>query len=157
MKKIRRGVFESNSSSTHSFSYAATINDLEVDDDNCVHTDLGKFGWEIRTYDWASVKLAYILLAAASLTGHDFWWNDDRFTEELESFKETEQYQAIEDAVKLHMDCDGIVINEGSSGYIDHQSIEYGSFDEWLWNTGADSIEDFIFGNIALHTDNDNH
>ena len=56
------------------------------------------------------------------------------------------------------MNCDGIIIDSESEGYIDHQSIEdYRTFKEWLDSTGAESIEDFIFGNIILHTDNDNY
>lgn len=156
-RKVRRNVFETNSSSTHSFSYGKSYNDLIVDDfDNCVHTNLGEFGWEVETYFDSTTKLAYILLAAASITGHSFWYYDN-FEEELESFKNTKEYQEIEEVVKRNMNCDGIVIEDESEGYIDHQSIEYHSFNEWLEDTGADSIEDFIFGSIVLHTDNDNY
>lgn len=157
-RKIRRNVFETNSSSTHSFTYGDGYNNLIVDDfDNCVHTSLDEFGWEVRTYYGSAKKLDYILLAAANFTNHSFWWYDGTFEEELESFKKTEEYQRIEEAVKNVMNCDGIVIEDRAEGYIDHQSLGYGSFDEWLEDTGADSVEDFIFGNIILHTDNDNY
>lgn len=156
-RKVRRNVFETNSSSTHSFSYGGTYNDLIVNDfDNCVHTNLGEFGWEVETYFDSTSKLAYILVAAASLTGHSFWCYDN-FEEELESFKNTKEYQEIEEVVKRNMNCDGIVIKDKSEGYIDHQSIEYRSFNAWLEDTGADSVENFIFGSIVLHTDNDNY
>ena len=158
-RQIRRSVFETNSSSMHSFTYGNTYNNLVInDEDNCVHTDLGEFGWEIETYYDSASKLAYILLAAASVTSHSFWYfGDASFDEMLESFKETEEYKRIEDAVKSYMNCNGIVIDEKSEGYIDHQSLEYDTFDNWLDDTGARSIEDFIFGNVILHTDNDNH
>lgn len=158
-RQIRRGVFETNSSSTHSFTHGNTYNNIVVnDEDNCVHTDLGEFGWEIETYYDSATKLAYILLAAASFTGHSFWYfGDTGFDEMLESFKETEEYKRIEEAVRNYMNCDGIVVDEDSEGYIDHQSLEYDSFDNWLDDTGATSVEDFIFGSVVLHTDNDNY
>ena len=158
-RQIRRSVFETNSSSTHSFTYGNTHNSLVVNnEDNCIHTDLGEFGWEVETYCDSATKLAYILLAAASFTSHSFWYfGDTGFDEMLESFKGTEEYKRIEEAVRNYMNCDGIVIDENSEGYIDHQSLEYDSFDNWLDDTGASSVEDFIFGNVVLHTDNDNY
>lgn len=159
-RQIRSSVFETNSSSMHSFTYSngCNYNNLVVDDfDNCVHTDLSEFGWEIHDYFDSKSKLDYILLAAANFTDHSFWWHDGTFEEELASFKETEEYQRIEEAVKSVMNCDGIVIEDYADGYIDHQSLGYNSFDEWLNDTYADSVEDFIFGGVVLHTDNDNH
>ena len=156
-RKVRRSVFETNSSSTHSFTYGGAYNNLEVDEfDNCVHTYLSKFGWEVHDYFDSKAKLDYILLAAANFTDHSFWYYDS-FEEELASFKETEEFQRIEEAVKSVMNCDGIVIEDRAEGYIDHQSLEYSSFYEWLDDTYADSVEDFIFGGVVLHTDNDNH
>ena len=159
-RQIRRSVFETNSSSMHSFTYSAgcNYNNLVVDDfDNCVHTSLSEFGWEIHDYFDSKSKLDYILLAAASFTDHSFWWHDGTFEEELASFKETEEYQRIEETVKSVMNCDGIIIEDYTDGYIDHQSLMYDSFDEWLNDTYANSVEDFIFGGVVLHTDNDNH
>lgn len=161
MKQIRRNVFETNSSSTHSFSLCkGTYNDLSVDYDGYVHTQLGEFGWEIEDYFDSTSKLAYILLVAAHFSDHSFYYfrQDSSWEEEWELFKETDEFKDIEDAVKSHMNCAGIIVDEGSEGYIDHQSLEnYYSLTDWLSWTGADSIEDFIFGRVVLHTDNDNH
>lgn len=158
-RQIRRGVFETNSSSCHSFSYSGVgYNNLIVDEtDNCVHTSLDEFGWEVRTYYNSATKLDYILLVAAHFTGHDFWCNRENFEEEMTSFRETEEFMRIEETVKNVMHCNGIIIEEYADGYIDHQSLEYHSFSEWLDDTCADSVEDFIFGGVVLHTDNDNH
>ena len=157
MKKIiRKNVFESNSSSTHSFTYGSTFNDLTVEDDNFVHTTLGEFGWEIADYYDSSTKLAYILLVAAEFTNHNFWYTHN-IQAEFESFKDTDLFKDIELAVKQYVDCDGIIIDDDSEGYIDHQSLGYNTFADWLESTGASSIEVFIFGDIVLHTDNDNH
>lgn len=158
-RKVRRNVFETNSSSCHSFTYGKTFNNIYVNDvDNCVHTELGEFGLEVDVHRESATKLAYILLAAASFTGHSFWYFGDRdFDEMVGSFKETEEYKRIEEAVRTYTNCSGIVIENGSEGYIDHQSLYCDSFDDWLDETGASSIEDFIFGNVVLHTDNDNY
>jgi hypothetical protein len=159
MKQIRRNVFETNSSSTHSFSHCGgTYNDLSVDYDGYVHTQLGEFGWEIEDYFDSASKLAYILLVAAYFSDHSFWYFDQSWEDEWESFKETDEFKDIEDTVKSRMNCEGIIIDEKCEGYIDHQSLEdYHSLADWLSWTGADSIEDFIFGGVVLHTDNDNH
>ena len=156
--QIRNGCFETNSSSTHSFSIGNTVDDLRVSKDGYVHTNLGEFGWEIVNYPLASSKLDYIILVIAYLNDCDFWWSSANFNGNYEKLKETEEYQEVENLIKERLNCEGIIIDDDSKGYIDHQSIEcYSSFDEWLNDTGADSIEDFIFGDIILHTDNDNH
>lgn len=157
-RQIRKGVFETNSSSTHSFTVGNTFNNLLVNDyDNCVHTELGEFGWEIEDYFDSASKLAYILLVAGYFNDFYFDCYSNSLNENIEKLYNTEEFRRIEDAVKNHIDCEGIVINDDSHGYIDHQSIEYESFGDWLYDTGASDIEDFIFGNIVLHTDNDNH
>lgn len=156
-RQIRRSCFETNSSSTHSFTYGNTHNDLVVQDDGYVHTSLGEYGWQIEDYPNSIDKLAYILLVAASLNCVSFWYGDDTHEEKMEKLRETEEFQRIEEAVKCKMNCEGIVIDEYAEGYIDHQSLWHGSFGEWLDDTGASDVEDFIFGNVVLHTDNDNH
>ena len=158
MKRIiRNAVFESNSSSTHSFTYGSTYNDLIVDEyDNCVHTNIGEFGWEVVDYCNSKAKLDYIILVAAHFCNSDFWYCDD-VNEEIKYLKESEHYKKIEEVVKDVMNCDGIVIEDNANGYIDHQSLGYNSFEDWLEDTCANSVEEFIFGNIELHTDNDNH
>lgn len=161
MKKIiRRNTFETNSSSTHSFtiSHNCTINDLYVDKiDDCVHTSLGEFGWEIKDYFSSSAKLDYILLVATNYEDCYLYSWDEEQAQNLAKFQESSLFKEIEAVVKEYMDCDGIVLEKYSQGYIDHQSLEYDTFEDWLYNTGASSIEDFIFGDIVLHTDNDNY
>lgn len=157
-RKIRRNVFETNSSSTHSFTYGNTNNDLVVQDDDYVHTSLGEYGWQVEDYSNSRDKLAYILLVAASFNGVSFWYDrDTTYEEKIETLKESEDFQRIEDAVKYKMNCEGIIIDEYAEGYIDHQSLWHDSFGEWLDDTGASDVEDFIFGNVVLHTDNDNY
>ena len=158
-KQVRKGVFETNSSSTHSFTIGNNFNDLSVDKfDNCVHTSLGEFGWEVEDYYESSAKLAYILLVAAKFTGHYLYnYPQTANIPEIIEFMKTDMFKEIEDVVKSKVNCDGLIIDEDSEGYIDHQSLDYNSFEEWLSDTYAESIEDFIFGDIVLHTDNDNY
>ena len=159
-RQTRRNVFETNSSSCHSFTIenGRTVNNLVVEDDGYVHTELGEFGWEIEDYYDSATKLAYILLVAAHFVKCNFWsFYSKDFDKTLISFKETDLYKEIEEVVKLEMNCKGIIIDKDSEGYIDHQSLEQDSFEEWMKEAKASSIREFIFGNIILHTDNDNH
>lgn len=165
-RQIRRSVFESNSSSTHSLQIS--INDtwstLEVDEfENKVITEFGEFGWEVCNYRDAATKLSYIVTMLAET-------HEDCCS--MEELYETEDFKLINDTVAEHCHCDGIIIDSNivvseylwdgkvhkygdHDGYIDHQSVmsisnlldEYGcTMEEFIFNTG-----------VVLHTDNDNH
>ena len=158
MRVRRLNVFETNSSSSHSFAVGGGYNDLEslLDYDDCVQIELEGFGWERCTYTAASSKLAYLILAALSITSQGSWFSGR--DPEVAAFMEKDLFKEIEEVVKLNVEgCRGIVIDENSEGYIDHQSVEYSTFEDWLADTGADSIKDFIFGDHKIITDNDNH
>lgn len=163
-RKIRGNVFETNSSSMHSFtinSGTKTINNLEIDEfDGYIHTELDEFGWEICNYYDAAAKLAYILLIAASTTAYriSFWMHHSEVRENIANFMETDEFKKIEDAVKEEFpECNGIMIEEHSYGYIDHQSLGFHSLDDFLKYVGVDTVHEFIFGDVILRTDNDNH
>ena len=60
MIQIRRGVFETNSSSTHSVSIShknssyydpSSLNVFIDEYDNKVHVKFGEFGWEVESYN----------------------------------------------------------------------------------------------------------
>lgn len=57
MITIRRGVFETNSSSTHSICIAANV-DLVIPDS--LHFDFGEFGWENDRLDSLHSKASYL-------------------------------------------------------------------------------------------------
>lgn len=57
MKKIRKGVFETNSSSTHSICIAK---DAQLTMPNELHFSFGEFGWECDTLSSVSEKASYI-------------------------------------------------------------------------------------------------
>lgn len=73
MKQIRRGVFETNSSSTHSVtvdhSKGLSPNYLYVSDDGYVHAEFGEFGWEVWDYTDQETRLSYLLTMARCLNG----------------------------------------------------------------------------------------
>lgn len=57
MKQIRKGVFETNSSSTHSICIAK---DAELTIPKSLHFDFGEFGWEYDTLQSLGEKASYL-------------------------------------------------------------------------------------------------
>jgi hypothetical protein len=159
MKQIRRNVFETNSSSTHSISirkdYPLENSWLFVDDDGYIHAEFGEFGWEIESYTGQIDKLSYLLTMTTYFNDCDIWYADAERVENIERFMQTDDFKQISDAVAEYTGCKGIVIDD-SSGYIDHQSVYCSTLDEFL-NYNSTSILEFIFGGVVVHTDNDNY
>ena len=157
-KKIRYGVWESNSSSTHSVSFSkiklTNFAAPTPNEDGYLYVDFGNFGWEYRRYRDPYVKLQYLLTMVAML-----------YETSEEEFYELDDFKMIENAIKNKIQgCEGIRMNNGAfgtygiDGYIDHQSC--GGFScIWDFLTYYEvSLEDFIFNSdIVLITDNDNH
>jgi len=143
--QIRHGVFETNSSSTHSVSIGKGVADKSyysdlfqmVEDDTLVPVG-GCFGWEVEEYHDAYTKLNY----AATFAGES---------------KECEKM--LRKVVKEML---GVKLNLKSlkdrmknyNAYIDHQSYDVaGSVFE-----SEEVLKKFIFGKDSiLRTDNDNH
>lgn len=67
MNKIRRNVFETNSSSVHSI----VITKNETEPRNDVVFELGEFGWECEVYDSTDAKATYFYTAACSVCRTD--------------------------------------------------------------------------------------
>lgn len=174
--KIRKGVFETNSSSCHSISinsntpnYAPPESLYVNYETNRVSVSFGEFGWEIESYYGVGAKLEYLITMVAETEGNKITT--------VEEFYETEGYKLINDSIANYCKCDGIELKDGElkmrsytrsdgsictylnhEGYIDHQSTEdYSSLKDFLDSYGL-SVIDFVFNrNIAVHTDNDNH
>ncbi len=163
MKQVRHGVFETNSSSTHSVSVHRNSTRIEqnrmvVCDDGYIHATLGEFGWEEEDYYSQESKLSYLLTMAVHKNGlYAYNFNEREDREAIDSLQETEDFKRISAEVARHAGCKGIVVDY-SSGYIDHQSHEdYRSMDDFL-NDYDVSILEFVFGSgVVVHTDNDNH
>jgi hypothetical protein len=143
MKNIRRGVFETNSSSTHSISIAANTAGLYVtlmpDADGVITLTGGEFGWGQETYYDAHTKASYCALD----TTNDLYLR-----------------QLLVDTIKNHTGAKDVVFDFSDDykhpnySYIDHQS--HGTSHEAFSN--EQTLKDFIFNpNSYLETDNDNH
>lgn len=68
MRKIRKGIFETNSSSTHSICIAK---DVEVKFPESVYFKLGQFGWEVDTLRSTEEKASYLYTALMQLKRYD--------------------------------------------------------------------------------------
>ena len=136
MKQIRRNVFETNSSSTHSISIVDTkgmYDTILPDEDGNIVLEGGEFGWEIKEYSDPLTKANY-----CAIDNED---NQDRLDMLIEVIKE-------------HTNCKEVIIKSLEDSYIDHQSA--GNSDEAFWN--KESLRIFLFSpSSTLYTDNDNH
>lgn len=170
MKKIRYDAFENNSSSSHSLliKKARRMNYERIKAepyDNLVHIEFGEFGWGIDTYYDAETKLSYAVTMIAET---------EEFNSEDE-FYQTAGMKAINELIQDKCHCNGVCVDypnfqiesytwDGETkyymshnGYIDHQSCDYKSLQDFLncWNI---TLERFIFDdNVGLLIDNDNH
>lgn len=171
MKRITRSeVWETNSSSIHTLTFCGESSmhyDMDVEQDGYVHSHFDNYGWDGEPLDDMYRRLSYILTMAAMIERRNKTYYDE------ESFYQTESFKMIEDVVKEHVDCKGIIIDYNGiemyqdeygeyvafNGFIDHQSCEdYNSLDDFLKDSDAGSIERFIFDDsIVMIIDNDNH
>lgn len=149
MKQIRNGVFETNSSSSHSVNISST-----GDIDTSLIPNLAgvliidgykQFGWEVEEYNDATTKAIYSYLQA-------------------QYSKNKEYIDMVFDVIKTQTGADEVIfladINAGWDsrlhGYIDHQSTYNEECFEPFENKEA--LRYFIFNtNSILKTDNDNH
>lgn len=130
MKVIRKSIFETNSSSSHSLSLGTLVGMPDGDQNGCQITlGDGEYGWEWGDYDSWLDKADYITVDA----------NGD-----------TDKLEMIEKAIKeVYPNAE---INWSTSGYIDHDSD--GTF--WYDNKDYDAVKTFIWGDGGFSTGNDN-
>lgn len=145
---IRQGVFETNSSSSHSICIAriGTLDaTLHVDEDGVCNVFTGEFGWEVCEYTDAPTKAAYCLTYAKGC-GND-------------SKENKSDLSMLESVIMKQTGAKSVVFVEGDDsyykwGYIDHQSdaVCYDAFKD------EETLSNFIFNSYStLMTDNDNH
>lgn len=135
MKKIRKGVFETNSSSTHSI--CITKNDVLDEKRNWISFQTGEFGWECDTLTTLSEKASYLYTAIL-------------YNEKLD----------LLDKVKEILDTNNIEYefeeaNDRYSYYIDHSSM----LNEFLNDicNNEDKLMRFLFSSESfILTGNDN-
>jgi hypothetical protein len=133
--RIRQGIFETNSSSSHSITIdmqGARTAKIPLAGDGKCHIYTGEFGWEVERYSDAPTKASYALTYA-------------RNNQELEQMLARVVGRVMGAEVILEIDTDG---------YIDHQSDDVCS----AAFKSEDALEAFIFAPFSsLQTDNDNH
>ena len=146
-RKIRKNVFETNSSSSHSLTIdkEGVTEYLHVDtSSNLVVVNLDEFGWGYDTYNDPETKLSYLLTLLKEYTVASC----------PDELYETREFKEINDIVSERCECDGITIHD-FDGYVDHQSVD--TIDALMKENDC-TIEEFIFDpGITLVIDNDNH
>lgn len=156
--KVRHGVFETNSSSTHAISLdsAPTYNDtLHVDESGCVEIACDiNYGWEWESYSTAESKADYIaasILQAMRVELGGSITDQDDVGEGVRTFFDT---------IKAHTGANRVIITRlkpetkfGDISGVDHQS-------EHLWKEVTQdqgTCKGFLFStNSVLFTGNDN-
>ena len=180
-KQIRYGVWETNSSSTHScyirrgnYGQDLTLKN-HIEDDGYLHTEFGEFGWEVNDYSDSLTKLKYALTMVVETECRYKPMQNEYDTVE---FEETEGFKEIDNLIANKLDCAGVIVdsemkvdkydsiwNKGVTmigiehdGYIDHQSCEDFSSLQGFLNHYCLTLEEFIFDtDVVLHIDNDNY
>ena len=160
-RQIRRGVFETNSSSCHSLSIENIRNNCDYDQlkkyvndyDNTIHVGFGEFGWEQECYIDAFTKLEYALTMIVQTECGN--------VKDVEDFYETDGFVELNELIKSRCHCDGITLTSkmelveyhpnvwveekkrwledydvtdfyiNHEGYIDHQSRYYKSLQDF--------------------------
>lgn len=170
MKKLRKGVFETNSSSMH--SVVITGNSDNFDDfpklgkDGMVHIRCDEFGWSYEGYYYGvEQKLSYLATMIATQAYQYYDYEEDNLPEELnrENMEWNEDFVLVDNILVEYCKCGGWVIRRRNTesypwGYIDHQSY-YPSIREFLnYECNGIPVENFLFSSgVTLEIDNDNH
>lgn len=131
----RNGVFETNSSSSHSITIVSgdyIVDRLGVSQDGICTIHSGEFGWEQETYQDSPTKAAYCATFARN---------------------RPECLEILRRVVGQELGCT-VVFENLDDGYIDHQSDDIA---EQAFESEK-ALRDFIFNPASvLETDNDNH
>jgi len=136
MKQIRRGVFETNSSSTHSISIAygtPLLGSLEVVDGIVtIHPD--EFGWAVETYNDPESKASYCYTYCVN-------YNLDKLS-------------MLRRVIEAQTGAKVTFVDNGDTGYIDHASLDIAAEPF----KSDEALRQFIFSlSSVLYTDNDNY
>lgn len=155
---VRRGVFETNSSSTHSIAVQqdGLRNDRLSSWGNPpeIHVYPDEFGWEVQSYYDAQTKVSYLYTYLANRQ-----WADNDHVEDYQVSYDTPDFQRLTRLIQQQCG-DFPVVYETMDGYRAHGYIDHQSYEtvQDLWEESDEYILDFLFNpNSVLHTDNDNH
>ncbi len=153
---IRHGCFETNSSSTHSFSIADSgeYDTINIGEDWVLNIEFGKYWWEIETYSSVFSKLSYVatyLFNSQDIKTEEF---EDKWYW-LEYIWDNSEVLSFEEKIKNHTWAKIITYDIWSGWcefwYIDHQSMD-------VWQEAYENLIDAVFRKDSwFETDNDNH
>ena len=134
--QIRRGAFETNSSSTHAINI---YRGCDTNIPETIYVRPGEFGWECDTFSWPEDKLSYL-----------YTWCLSRMSKE-------DAQDKIKEAL-LNLGVKEVIFEDGGTwwedGYIDHSEDLYNDDLETIFNN---YFEDFIFNSASyIETGNDN-
>lgn len=160
LQKIRKNVFETNSSSSHSLTMAQgdvipmplSKNELR---DGKVIVRLDDYGWEWHRYYTPINKIAYLLTQALLGTGEYGdarvpAGDDEAVTRAL--CEENDLVARMCEVVKAHTGCE-LLLASGSRGSIDHDSVGNG---RELFSSAAELTQFIFSAESYIETGNDN-
>lgn len=169
MKQIRRSVFETNSSSSHSISMTSRADNFVNPKTEYIYdtAEFGEYGWENEWYGSVNGKLNYVFTMIQYHIKHPKYTAEFSYEEKVIDRVFNSSYfkwlkELFLDYVGRELIVNKPVYVEGSFsyplGYIDHQSTDI--LDEW-WaddeKTFKENMKDLIFNNrYAIVTGNDN-
>lgn len=155
--KVRHGVFETNSSSTHSVCIATGKIGPPSLKGQVLEIGPGEFGWEVEDHYDFYTKASYL---------YTWCYNQSRTYDdsdvELELTGERkEKLDMLTEVLKEYTGCSEVLYTKSlgyySRGYIDHQSDSCDCPSIEVFTT-KDSLVNFLFNNSSfIHTDNDNY
>lgn len=160
MIQLRKGTFETNSSSTHSISYnpnkGLEPSTLKIAEDGYIHTWLEGYGWEWKTYCSQEDRLSYLVTMLSAMQGDSIWCiNDAEIKRCIQELMESAEFQNLSKEISEYTGARGIVV-DFSEGYVDHRSVKHSSIDKFLEHWDMSNILEFVFGDTIIHTGNDN-
>ena len=146
-RKIRNGVFETNSSSVHSLVISKEgrePSEFQLNKDGEIEIDFGQFGKDERIYFSQYDKLSYLITCLYYLAGHDMY-----------DIYNNWEFEQIQDAVCKYTGATGIKILGNQEPAIDHQSLPYNNI-EIINVYDEDAVINFVFNKyVSLKTDCD--
>lgn len=146
-RKIRKGVFETNSSSVHSLVISNDGREpskFKLNKDEEIEIDFGQFGKDERIYSSQYDKLSYLITCLYYLSGYDISDIYDKW-----------EFEQIQDAVCKYTGATGIKILGKQEPEIDHRSQPYGNI-EIVNVYDEDAVINFVFNKyVSLKTDCD--
>lgn len=153
-EQIRKNVFETNSSSSHSLTVSeGDITGQPFSDhtlrEGVVIVGKGEYGWEFEQYYGIYDKLAYLI----TQINYEDIPQGDAATVTAELRESDPRFDMLCRVVEEHTGVK-LQVQPGSTGYVDHQSSDVGLelFDD------EKQLRQFLFNsNSYIETDNDNH